>query len=116
MCQPTGDYAAVGPVCNGRLAARTCSGRRAKDADGGGNVHREVRDCLHCPNTVVMDGRGGWVHTGHVGYSCRDAAAVTMSTYAEPVPRPRTNPSHLVGPFQRPTGRTAVSKAREPRR
>jgi len=73
-------------------------------------VHRqdqnEVRPCKNCPNQVVLDDRGIWKHTGHVGYSCRDADNVILPTYAEPV---RTDPAVLVSPY-RPTGRAHVER------
>jgi hypothetical protein len=43
----------------------------------------EPRRCRYCPNPIVLDGRGNWTHV-RVGYACRDAAVVTLSSYAQP--------------------------------
>jgi hypothetical protein len=49
------------------------------------NDRNKVKSCAHCPNTVVLDGRGIWKHTGWIGYSCRDEANVALPTFAEPI-------------------------------
>ncbi|HYS40393.1 MAG TPA: hypothetical protein VEO01_32655 [Pseudonocardiaceae bacterium] len=42
--------------------------------------------CRWCPYDVTRDGCGGWVHTGGIGYACRDRAYVVLSHSAEPAP------------------------------
>jgi hypothetical protein len=40
--------------------------------------------CRWCPNEVVDDGEGNWVHVGSIGCTCRNDANVSLPTTAEP--------------------------------